>query len=133
MNGFYRARDSKLQRDIAIKALSVHLTSDAIASGGDSTARSNSNARREEQSGAGNGGRARRGAEPDRRGPRRLRRELGRALRRFGQLLLEIDPRQQRVEPRAQGLPPVREAVVHPGRHVVMNKAPHDAISFHLA
>jgi hypothetical protein len=43
MDGVYLARDSKLERDIAIKVLPAQLTSDAIASGGDSTARSNSN------------------------------------------------------------------------------------------
>src|ERR1700730_7609641 len=56
-----------------------------------------------------------------------------RALRRFTERLLEVEPPQQRVERRAQGLSPVREAVVHLGRDLVMNEAPDDAISFHLA
>src|SRR5580704_18577651 len=64
--------------------------------------------------------------------PRHLCGRSRRALRRFGQRLLEVDPRQQRVERRAQGLSPVREAVVHLRRDLVMNEAPDDAISFHL-
>jgi uncharacterized protein len=42
MDEVYLARDSKLERDIATKVPPSHLTLDAITSGGDSTARSNS-------------------------------------------------------------------------------------------
>jgi hypothetical protein len=55
----YLARDSRLERDIAIKVLPAHLSSGAITCGGDSTARSNSKAPREDQFGAGNGDRTR--------------------------------------------------------------------------
>src|SRR5258707_12453511 len=51
----------------------------------------------------------------------------------FGELLSQIDPFQQRIQSWTQRLPPVREAVVDLGRHLVMNEAADDAIPLHLS
>ena len=53
--------------------------------------------------------------------------------RRFCECLLEVHPLQKSVERRTQRLSPICEAVLHLGRDLVMNEAPDDAISFHLA
>ena len=51
----------------------------------------------------------------------------------FGELLSEIYPFQQRIQSWTQRLPPVREAVLDLGRHLVMNEAADDSIPLHLS
>ena len=49
------------------------------------------------------------------------------------ELLSEIYPFQQRIQSWTQRLPPVREAVLDLGRHLVMNEAADDPIPLHLS
>src|SRR6266699_59501 len=51
----------------------------------------------------------------------------------FAELLSEIYPFQQRIQSWTQRLPPVREAVLDLGRHLMMNEAADDPIPLHLS
>src|SRR5258707_11561576 len=51
----------------------------------------------------------------------------------FAELLSEIYPCQQRIQSWTQRLPPVREAVLDLGRHLMMNEAADDPIPLHLS
>ena len=51
----------------------------------------------------------------------------------LGELLSPIYPFQQRIQSWTQRLPPVREAVLDLGRHLVMNEAADDPIPLHLS
>src|SRR4029077_10852058 len=66
-------------------------------------------------------------ARPGTRPPTRSARHL---LAR--QRVPEIHPFQQGVECRTERLPPIRQAVLHLRRNLMVDKPPHDAVSLHL-
>jgi len=51
----------------------------------------------------------------------------------FAGLLSQIYPCQQRIQCWTERLPPVREAVLDLGRHLLINEAANDSIPFHLS